>query len=65
MKRSITSLVMMALLAISLVSLFVACEKKDDQIVIGANIYTFADNFMNGVMKPELESYAAGKGVRI
>lgn len=65
MKRSITSFVMMAILAVSLVSLFVACEKEDDQIVIGANIYTFADNFMNGVMKPELESYAAGKGVRI
>ena len=36
-----------------------------DQIVIGANIYSFADNFMNGVMKPEMERYAAEKGVRI
>ncbi|HPX48685.1 MAG TPA: hypothetical protein PK408_10835 [Treponemataceae bacterium] len=23
------------------------------QLVVGANIYSFADNFMNGVMKPE------------
>lgn len=37
----------------------------DGSVVIGANIYTFADNFMNGVMKPELESYAASKGAEI
>ena len=37
----------------------------DGEIVIGANIYTFADNFMNGVMKPELERYAAEKGASI
>jgi methyl-galactoside transport system substrate-binding protein len=36
-----------------------------DEIVIGANIYSFADNFMNGVMKPEMERYAQEKGVRI
>jgi len=44
------------------------CNKKDmadDQIVIGANIYNFSDNFMNGVMKPELERYAAAKGATI
>ena len=35
------------------------------EIVLGANIYSFADNFMNGVMKPELERYAAEKGVSI
>jgi methyl-galactoside transport system substrate-binding protein len=34
-------------------------------IVIGANIYSFADNFMNGVMKPELERYAKEKGAKI
>ncbi len=34
-------------------------------VVIGANIYSFADNFMNGVMKPELERYAAEKGAQI
>ncbi len=35
------------------------------KLVIGANIYSFADNFMNGVMKPELERYATEKGVEI
>ena len=40
-------------------------DAADDSIVIGANIYSFADNFMNGVMKPELESYAALKGAEI
>ncbi len=53
-----------------LVTLAMACAPKADsgaakQIVIGANIYSFADNFMNGVMKPELERYAAGKGAKI
>ena len=38
---------------------------EDDTIVIGANIYSFADNFMNGVMKPELERYAEERGVTI
>ncbi len=43
-----------------------SCQKKDDgKIVIGANIYSFADNFMNGVIKPELETYSASKGVEI
>ncbi|MDF1569376.1 MAG: galactose/glucose ABC transporter substrate-binding protein MglB [Spirochaetaceae bacterium] len=40
-------------------------EAGSDSIVIGANIYSFADNFMNGVMKPELESYAAANGAEI
>lgn len=53
-----------------LVALAVACAPKADtskpkEILIGANIYSFADNFMNGVMKPELESYAASKGAKI
>jgi methyl-galactoside transport system substrate-binding protein len=53
-----------------LVLLAVACAPKaaapeTKEIVIGANIYSFADNFMNGVMKPELERYAAGKGAKI
>lgn len=48
----------------------VSCAPKakpeaQKQVVIGANIYTFADNFMNGVMKPELERYAAEKGAKI
>lgn len=40
-------------------------EGDDDAIVIGSNIYTFADNFMNGVMRPELERYADERGVEI
>lgn len=40
----------------------VSAEKK---IVIGCNIYSFADNFMNGAMKPVLQSYAAQKGAKI
>ncbi len=36
-----------------------------DGVVIGANIYSFADNFMNGVMKPEMERYAAERGASI
>jgi len=39
--------------------------QEDKEINIGANIYSFADNFMNGVMKPELERYAAERGAVI
>ena len=45
--------------------IFAGGKKESGKIVIGANIYSFADNFMNGVMKPELESYAASKGAEI
>jgi methyl-galactoside transport system substrate-binding protein len=38
---------------------------KESKVVIGANIYNFQDNFMNGVMKPVLESYAAELGAEI
>lgn len=40
-------------------------DDSEGGLVIGANIYSFADNFMNGVMKPELESYAASRGAVI
>ena len=43
-----------------------ACQTAgSDEIVIGANIYTFDDNFMNGVVRPELVSYAASKGATL
>lgn len=68
MKKAILILTIIALVAL----VFVGCKKDDktamaadDKIVIGANIYSFADNFMNGVMKPEFESYATSKGVTI
>ena len=48
------------------VATFVSANGKDDgTITIGCNIYNFQDNFMNGAIKPELESYAAAKGVVI
>lgn len=45
----------------------VACDNggEDTSITIGANIYTFGDNFMNGVVRPALEDYAEHLGVTI
>jgi len=63
MKRRIALVVLTALLAVSTVGVF-AADKKGT-IVIGANIYNFADNFMNGVMRPEFLTYAASKGAKI
>jgi methyl-galactoside transport system substrate-binding protein len=40
-------------------------EATDDTIVIGANIYNFADNFMNGVVSPALKEFAEGANVEI
>lgn len=65
MNRKIGIVALVALLALSVFSVSAAGSKESGQIVIGANIYSFADNFMNGVMKPELERYAAGKGAKI
>jgi methyl-galactoside transport system substrate-binding protein len=42
-----------------------ACNEDDGKIVIGANIYTYGDNFMNGVVRPELERYATEKGITL
>jgi len=53
------------LLAFMAFSVFANGKKESGKIVIGSNIYSFADNFMNGVVKPELESYAKQKGVEI
>lgn len=52
---------------IASIAMLTGCQKKadDGKVVIGANIYNFQDNFMNGVMKPVLESYAAEKGAEI
>lgn len=63
--KKIGMIALVLLLALSVVNVFAAGQKDSGQIVIGANIYSFADNFMNGVMKPELERYAAGKGAKI
>jgi methyl-galactoside transport system substrate-binding protein len=59
-------LVLLALIAlVSLTGAFAGGQSDDGEIVIGSNIYSFADNFMNGVMKPELERYADERGVSI
>lgn len=70
MKRGISYLALAALLTVSSVGVFAngnsdSGAKPASKMVIGANIYSFADNFMNGVMKPELEKYAAAKGASI
>lgn len=67
MKKGIVLVAMAVLLASSV---FVGCAKSGgakavDSIVIGSNIYSFADNFMNGVMKPEFEKYTLSKGAKI
>ena len=68
MKRVVT-IAMALLMLFSAMSMFAGGKKESaaegSSIVIGANIYSFADNFMNGVMKPELESYAKAKGAKI
>ena len=51
---------LLSLLAILVSVVFVTgCEQEDDTILIGANIYNFADNFMNGVVQPALKETAA------
>lgn len=65
MKSRIGFIALAILMAVSVVSVSATGTKEGGQLVIGANIYSFADNFMNGVMKPELERYAAGKGAKI
>ncbi len=57
--KKVLTLVAVLLFAVTLV----ACQGDDDTVTIGANIYTFNDNFMNGVVRPELERYATEKGV--
>ncbi len=59
--KKILTLVTAALVMFALT----ACDTDDGVITIGANIYTFNDNFMNGVVRPELERYAEEKGVEL
>ncbi len=42
-----------------------ACGETDDTIVIGANIYNYADNFMGSVVKSTLIDYAEEQGVTL
>jgi methyl-galactoside transport system substrate-binding protein len=43
----------------------VGCNNESTTLKIGANIYTYGDNFMNGVVRPALEEYAQHLGVDI
>lgn len=61
MKRTIGG----ALAAVMLLASLGMAGAQTKNVVIGANIYSFADNFMNSSMKPELERYAKAKGVKI
>lgn len=63
MTKRIALVLIVAFIAIPVA--FAGGAREDDTITIGANIYSFADNFMNGVMKPELERYAEERGVNI
>jgi len=57
---------LIALLSVLLLGItLIGCNSEDAGITIGANIYTFGDNFMNGVVRPELEAYAEHLGVTI
>jgi len=61
-----TAINVATVLIVSIAIFVTGCTGQQDETVdIGANIYSFADNFMNGVMKPELERYAAEKGAAI
>ncbi|NQT59695.1 MAG: galactose/glucose ABC transporter substrate-binding protein MglB [Bacteroidetes bacterium] len=62
-KFFLTALVIMML--IPLAGVFAGADAEDGAVTIGANIYSFQDNFMNGVIKPELERYAEEIGVEI
>jgi methyl-galactoside transport system substrate-binding protein len=64
MRKSVIFIALIAMMALPF-SVFAEGQKDDGKIVIGSNMYSFQDNFMNGVMKPAMEKYAAEKGVSI
>ncbi len=49
MKKAIL-FALIIMMIVPFTGLFAEGQKDDDSIVIGANIYNFQDNFMNGVM---------------
>jgi methyl-galactoside transport system substrate-binding protein len=59
--KKVLTLAIIALFTVTLT----ACDSDDGVVTIGANIYTFNDNFMNGVVRPELERYAEEMGVEL
>ncbi|MDC7235107.1 MAG: galactose/glucose ABC transporter substrate-binding protein MglB [Spirochaetales bacterium] len=64
MKKTIL-FALIIMMVMPLAGLFAEGQKDSDAVVIGANIYSFQDGFMNAVMKPTLESYAAERGAEI
>ena len=59
------SLIALALMMLVPMAMFANGQQDDGVVTIGANIYSFADNFMNGVIKPEMERYGAELGVEL
>ncbi len=63
--RKLFLVALAVLMLLPLSGAFAGGQKDDGVVTIGANIYSFQDNFMNGVIKPELERYGAELGVKL
>lgn len=57
--------VLTILIVLMALPLFAGGQQEDGAITVGANIYSFQDNFMNGVIKPEMERYGAELGLQL
>jgi methyl-galactoside transport system substrate-binding protein len=62
-KILLTALALMMILPLT--GVFAGGQTEDSTITVGANIYSFQDNFMNGVIKPELDRYAEELGLEL
>ncbi len=58
MKKTHFALVAAVILLLNMVSLSARGSSSSDGVTIGATIYNFGDNFMNGVVAPALKTYA-------
>ncbi len=63
--RKVFLVALAVLMLLPLTGAFAGGEKDDGVVTIGANIYSFQDNFMNGVIKPEMERYSSELGVKL
>ena len=61
MKRFASALIFAGLIATALA----ARGQSSDGVSIGATIYNFGDNFMNGIVSPALKEYAAQNGANL
>lgn len=64
MKKNLV-LALMIMMIIPLMGITAGGQQEDGAVTVGANIYSFQDNFMNGVIKPEMERYAEGLGMEL